>query len=95
MSSHLDLATMPFLAGGCPEFCVNGVEISAASSGLFFELDSKASQRRLPIPNRHRPFLTDVAECQIEQFERGGPKGLDSQSRCFKWKEACGLSRCG
>ena len=34
-----------------------------------FELDRKVSQRSFPIQNGHRPFLTDVAERQIEQFE--------------------------
>lgn len=34
-----------------------------------FELDRKASHRRFPIPNGHRPFLADIAERQIEQLE--------------------------
>ena len=46
-------------ARACPEFCVNGVGLKVGHP--FFELDSKASQRRFPIANGHGPFLADVS----------------------------------
>ena len=33
------------------------------------ELNGKSGQRGLPVPNRHGPFLADVVQGQIEQFE--------------------------
>jgi len=34
------------------------------------ELDSKASQCGFPISNGHRPFLANVAQRQIEEFQQ-------------------------
>ena len=47
------------LIRACPEFCVNGVGLKVGHP--FFKLDSKAIERRFPIANGHRPFLTDVS----------------------------------
>ena len=47
------------LYGGCPEFCVNGVGLKVGHP--LYKLDSKAIERRFPIANRHRPFLTDIS----------------------------------
>jgi hypothetical protein len=35
-----------------------------------FELDGKPVQRRLPVADGHRPFLADVSERQVEQFQQ-------------------------
>lgn len=32
------------------------------------KLDTKPIERSLPIPNRHIPFLANIAQCQVEQF---------------------------
>jgi oligopeptide/dipeptide ABC transporter ATP-binding protein len=36
------------------------------------EHDDEPIQRRLPVLNRHRPFLADVAQCQIIQLDQSG-----------------------
>ena len=36
----------------------------------FLELDSKPGLRSFPVTQRHRPFLTDVCQIQIEQFQQ-------------------------
>jgi hypothetical protein len=36
----------------------------ALNAGYFIDFESV-----LPIPNRHGPFLADVVQCQVEQFE--------------------------
>lgn len=48
----------------CPNFCVNGG--LGYSCGM---LNGKASQRSLPIPNRHGPLLAEVPQGQVEQFQ--------------------------
>ena len=53
-------------AGG-PRFCVTAVGLDARHALL--ELNKKAMQDGLPVPNRHAPFLTDVVQCQLEQLE--------------------------
>jgi hypothetical protein len=52
----------------CPIFCVNGVSFTAEESLL--EQDSKVSQGDFPVPDRHRPFLSDVPECKIEELQQ-------------------------
>ena len=53
----------PVLVGppvGVSEFlCKRGFKSHLRNT--FFELDGKTSQRGFPIPNRHRPLLTDIA----------------------------------
>ncbi len=32
------------------------------------KLNTKPTQRSLPVPNRHVPFLANISQCQLEQF---------------------------
>lgn len=41
------------------------------------ELDRKAVQGDLPVADRHRPFLADVALSQVEQFNNASSLGKD------------------
>jgi hypothetical protein len=43
----------------------------------FLKLDSQAGQCNFPIPQRHCPFLADVRQNKVEQFQRRIVAGSD------------------
>ena len=49
----------------------------------FFELDSKANHRRLPVPNWHCPFLTDIPERQIKSLSKASSFGNPRSTELF------------